>query len=194
MRVFLSILFLIFSLQSWTKADDISDFEIEGISIGDSLLDYVSKEFINKNKNNVYDGQDIYNIVLIKKPSFTVYDSIQVHFEKNDQNFSIRGLDGFIYYINNIEDCYNKQKEIAFDISQELEDEEMLTDNGKHPGDETGKSTYSRTSFFLTERSTGAEIEIICFNNSKEFIFDDKLSVTFYSDEYSDFLHNYYRK
>ena len=31
MRKFLTVLVLIFSLQSWTKADDISDFEIEGI-------------------------------------------------------------------------------------------------------------------------------------------------------------------
>ena len=117
-----------------------------------------------------------------------------MHFESNDQNFLIRGLDGFIYYKNNIEDCYNKQKEIAFNISQVLEGKKMKTDNGKHPGDETGKSTYSRTSFFLTASSPRAEIEIICFDNSKEFVYEDKLSVTFYSDEYEDFLHKYYSK
>ena len=43
MRVFIIVLVLIFSLQSWTKADDISDFEIEGMSIGDSLLKKFSK-------------------------------------------------------------------------------------------------------------------------------------------------------
>ena len=43
MRVFIAVLVLIFSLQSLTKADDIRDFQIEGISIGDSLLDYFSK-------------------------------------------------------------------------------------------------------------------------------------------------------
>ena len=41
MRVFIAVLVLIFSLQSWTKADDIRDFEIEDMSIGDSLLDYL---------------------------------------------------------------------------------------------------------------------------------------------------------
>ena len=46
---FLLILVLILNLQSWTKADDISEFEIEGISIGDSLLEYFSKEEIKKN-------------------------------------------------------------------------------------------------------------------------------------------------
>ena len=40
MKRLLLILILTFSFQSWTKADDISDFEIEGMSIGDSLLDF----------------------------------------------------------------------------------------------------------------------------------------------------------
>ena len=40
MRIFLLALILIISLQSWTKADDISKLEIEGISIGDSALDF----------------------------------------------------------------------------------------------------------------------------------------------------------
>ena len=49
MKLFLSVLILIFSLQSWTKADDIRDFEIEGISIGDSLLDFYSEKEIKQN-------------------------------------------------------------------------------------------------------------------------------------------------
>ena len=47
MKRLLLILILTFSFQSLTKADDIRDFEIEGMSIGDSLLDYFSE--INKN-------------------------------------------------------------------------------------------------------------------------------------------------
>ena len=48
MKIFLSILILIFGLQSWTKADDIGEFELEGISIGDSLLDHYGQEKITK--------------------------------------------------------------------------------------------------------------------------------------------------
>ena len=56
MRVFLAVLVLIFSLQSWTKADDISELEIEGMSIGDSLLDFMNKSemdfaFLYKDKS-----------------------------------------------------------------------------------------------------------------------------------------------
>ena len=49
MRIFLLVLILIFSLQSWTKADDIRDFEIEGMSVGDSLLNHFSKKEIKQN-------------------------------------------------------------------------------------------------------------------------------------------------
>ena len=44
MKKLLLILILTLSFQSWTKADDISDFEIEGMSIGDSLLELFTKK------------------------------------------------------------------------------------------------------------------------------------------------------
>ena len=47
MRVFIAVLFLIYSLNSFTKADDVRDFQLENMSIGDSLLD-----FFNKNSEN----------------------------------------------------------------------------------------------------------------------------------------------
>ena len=46
MKRLLLILILTFSFQTLTKADDMSEFEIEGISIGDSALDFFSKEDI----------------------------------------------------------------------------------------------------------------------------------------------------
>ena len=37
-KVFLILLILIFNFQSFLKADDIKDFQIEGMSIGDSFI------------------------------------------------------------------------------------------------------------------------------------------------------------
>ena len=59
MKKLLILLFSFFLLSSSSVfADDISDFEIEGISIGDSLLDYMTEEEIideiEKNKDNYY--------------------------------------------------------------------------------------------------------------------------------------------
>ena len=53
-RIFLSVLILIFSLQSLSKADDVINFEIEGMSVGDSLLDYFSKNNIEEEINSKF--------------------------------------------------------------------------------------------------------------------------------------------
>ena len=56
MKTLLTFFILFFS--SSVFAEDISDFQIEGISIGDSLLDYFSEEEIKKGirkvNNNSY--------------------------------------------------------------------------------------------------------------------------------------------
>jgi len=51
---FLIIIVLIFNLPNSSIADDIQDFQIEGISIGDSALDYFSEKDIKKNTKNWY--------------------------------------------------------------------------------------------------------------------------------------------
>ena len=59
MRSIILALVLIISLQSWTKADDIRDFQIEGMSIGDSALDFFSKLEIKKNERKY----KLYNVI-----------------------------------------------------------------------------------------------------------------------------------
>ena len=61
MKAYLSIIILIFNLQSWTKADDIRDLQIEGMSMGESLLDYFSKSEIENSNMNYYKKKKIYN-------------------------------------------------------------------------------------------------------------------------------------
>jgi hypothetical protein len=49
MKKLLVLLFSLFSLSTTSVfAEDISDFQIEGISIGDSLLDYMTEDEILK--------------------------------------------------------------------------------------------------------------------------------------------------
>ena len=48
MRIIIIIITFIVSLQSLTKADDIRDFEIEGMSLGDSALNFFTKSEIDK--------------------------------------------------------------------------------------------------------------------------------------------------
>ena len=48
MRMLITLLILILSFQSWAKADEISEFEIEGMSIGDSLLEFFNEKDIKE--------------------------------------------------------------------------------------------------------------------------------------------------
>ena len=103
MRIFLSALILIFSLQSWTKADDISDFEIEGMSIGDSLLDYFSEAEI-KSSIDEFQSDNKYTVILVSK-NFKEYEAMELHFKNNDKLYSIVGIAGGVFYENKFNKC-----------------------------------------------------------------------------------------
>ena len=51
MKKILAIIILSLCFITSSKADDIKDFQIEGISIGDSLLDYLSEDSIERKQN-----------------------------------------------------------------------------------------------------------------------------------------------
>ena len=46
MRIFITILILFFSFHSFVRAGDIKEIEIEGMSIGDNLLDHFNLDHI----------------------------------------------------------------------------------------------------------------------------------------------------
>ena len=78
LQIFLSILILTVSLQSWTKANDINEFEIEGISVGDSVLkhkdlDYVKK--ILKDSNTFYYKDNAFAVIGLNISS-DIFDQI----------------------------------------------------------------------------------------------------------------------
>ncbi len=123
MKVFLTVLILVLNLQSWTKADDITDFEIEGMSIGDSLLEYMEKkkiiEEINDDTISYYYKNDYVAISTwdIKK-NFKIYDDVGVILKINDNKYEIYGLEGTLYMKekSDIQECYEKQNNITSDI------------------------------------------------------------------------------
>jgi hypothetical protein len=79
MRLFLLVLILIFNLQSWTKADNIRDFEIEGMSVGDSLLKMYSDAQIKGWSKTDYKSKK-YSRFSMKDTRLETYDDIQFHY------------------------------------------------------------------------------------------------------------------
>ena len=172
MKIFISVLALIFSLQSLTKADDIRDIKIEGMSIGQSVKDFFSESEITRNRVNWYNS-DRYIVIKIEK-NLDLYDSIQISFLNKDSKKKIAAIDGILDY-ENINRCYTKIDEIYKEIKSivpDFNDEGKLT--YKHLGDETNKSTVTD---YVLENSNRDEIQIACYDNSDFFGDNDHLRV-----------------
>ena len=57
MKILLSVLIFIFGLQYWAKADNIRDFEIEGMSLYQSALNFFSQSEIKNNEEDYYNNK-----------------------------------------------------------------------------------------------------------------------------------------
>ena len=117
MRIFVSVLVLIFCFKSWVIADDVSEFEIEGVSIGDSLLDHFSKEKVDKKGQALYPNKEML-AGTFKDSSFKIYEDIQFHWLANDKDYIIQSISANISFPNNISKCLEKRKKINKDISR----------------------------------------------------------------------------
>ena len=99
MKRLLLVLILTLSFQTLTKADDIRDFEIEGMSIGDSALKYFSKREIKMNKKNWYKDTKFYGVQITSQSE--KFDAIQLHFKTGDKTYIIHSVGGLIDFSNN---------------------------------------------------------------------------------------------
>ena len=87
MKIFLAVLVIIFNLQFWTKADDIREFEIEGITLYESALSHFSiselkEDTVKDYSSNKYTTSNIYD-------GLEMYDYIQISYRTNDSKYII---------------------------------------------------------------------------------------------------------
>jgi len=183
---------LILVFQSSTKADEITDFEIEGMSIGTSALDFFSVSEIKNNvRDNQYEGSDgkFYDIQ-INKNDFENYDSLTLVFKKGDNNYKIYGLGGLIYFNRDRQKCISNYKKILNDVETFFPNHKKdLWENEKHPQDPSGKSLVNGALLFL---KSGATTEVSCYSWSAEMKIEDYVIVGINSKEFENWLANYY--
>ena len=198
MRLFIAVLILIFSLQSWARADDIRDFQIEGMSVGDSLLDYESEERIkseiesNKSAYQYLKNKDKFGEVYIfNDENFKTYQKVSFFVKPDDRNYIIYLIRGILDYVEDIDGCLNKQKEIAKEITEILPKFDKREINSKHSIDPSGRSTNNHVIF---EFKTGDDVSISCINFEeslrKKNNWIEGLSVVITKKEVADWLKN----
>ena len=168
MKKLSTYLFLIlFSFSAPSFANDISEYQIEGISIGDSLLDHLSREEIiteievNKPTYN-YLTDDFGEVYLYGKSE--TYYVISFFVKPNDKNYIIYFIKGSLVYDDNIKQCYAKQKEIVEEFSVLYKNTRKVEETARSPLDPTGKSTSRYTEFIF---DSGDIITVYCSEYEK---------------------------
>jgi hypothetical protein len=193
MKRFLAYLFIVLGLGLTfsVSANDIENFQIEQISIGDSLLDYYSKKQIDKRSSYIKLGKKKFKEYkkFYKDKNNELYDRVVLYFKSDDIKYIVKQISGRKYFINQIDNCYKTQNIISDDIEEILENSEKIESGIKKQKRFPDGDNYIKENFFyLNNRST---ISIVCYDYSKKDTKSkDRLSVVFSTYEYSKWLNN----
>ena len=209
MKKLLVLLFSLFFLSSPSVfADDISDFSIEGISIGDSLLDYMSEdeilEEIEKTKNlylylkEPHKYAEIYSLKplspIYENYSFLVKNTVRSKYitnenENENEKFIILSVRGINSYIEDFDGCINKRNEIVLELSSMFPHAEKFEYTYSHSADPSGNSIRDDVYF---EFNSGGAIDVICSDWEETFRgkmnYSEGLSVAIRSNEIMTWL------
>ena len=193
MRVFIAVLVLILNLQLQSKADDISEFEIEGMSLGDSALDFFTVKELNKRKkfySNTNSKKFFRTTVTSSK--FKNFDNIMFHFKEDDSNYIIESISGAVFFskssINTTQKCIKKRNIIDQEVSKLFKDTKREVQEDKiYAWDKSKKSKTHNITYWFKE---GGYAGLSCYVFSKEFDGTSHLKVLVNSAELTNWINN----
>jgi hypothetical protein len=186
---FLLFFIILLNSHSQIKAEDIRDFEIEGITIGDSLLNYYDKIYIDDLNKTFYPASDkFYQIEIRTKKND--YDSLSFSLKKNDNNYIIYEFGMTKFFDNNLKACKKFMNSKITEIKSITENLKKNEYEFRYPIDDKKSIAYI-TDFILEKDSS---IRAYCVNWSevaeKERNWEDNFSLTLSSSEYASWLNN----
>ncbi len=129
-RLSLYLFLILFTLQTPSQADDIRDFQIEGMSIGDSLLDYMSEDEIINNDLKIYQNNSKF-LVIDFNGKKNIYDYIYLYVKRNDKKYIIYTIRA-INIVDNKNQCLKIKNEIAIEMKPLFENANFREGTQKH--------------------------------------------------------------
>ena len=190
MKILLTLFVLSFS--SSVFSDEISDYQIEGIGIGDSLLKLFSLSEINKSTKVYYENSDKYYDIEINSDRIEFFETFKISVKKNDSNYVIHALSIGKRFKNNMEECFKRKEILVEDISNDFPGIKSLSYEYTYDFLEDGTSVAYITDFNLSDKS-GA-IRVYCIDWSlqteKTRNFVDNLQIDISPKYYLNWLNN----
>jgi hypothetical protein len=172
MKKLLGIVVLSLFLSANTYANDIRKFNIEGMRIGDSALDFFNETQLEDNEHGWYNySYNEYSTSFM--PGKGNYDWFLVSYKSDDDNFKIEALVGGINKTNyDNKKCDNNLDTFALNISKLFKNTKQknkkvyqLQANASRKYPFTGKSIVTNISFHFPNEG---EIILACYNIDQE--------------------------
>ena len=189
-RLSLYLFLIFFTLQTSSWADDIRDFQIEGMSVGDSLLDFVSEEKIisaianQQYPNDKFTIYDAGEFLKLKK-----YEDVAATVKKNDNNYIVTSISGVIYY-EELDDCLKMKTSIQNEIEKLINYDDVEEVNYSSQRDKTGNSKVYGAQYYLKPFPSVEAININCHHYTLKTGLGRNLKVSVNTHEFSYFLIN----
>ena len=194
-RLSLYLFLIFFTLQTPSQADDIRDFQIEGMSIGDSLLDYMSEDEINNSKRDYVKNRKYY--VVFTTNSLKVYDVVDVYLKSGDKSYKIKALFG-ILSSNKKSECLSKKKDIEKELDKIFSNIKKISFNDiPHGFDKTGKSKVYQAGYLFGKDENENHIRVECSfftkKMKKKHEFSDTLNIAAVTTEIQNWMAKGYK-
>jgi len=151
MKKILGIVFLIFLVSTSAYTDDIKNFQIESISIGDSALDYFTESQLEDGELDWFNySYKEYSTSLVSGKG--IYDWFKISYNSHDDDFIIEGLVGIVVKKKYDDNKCNKELDTAaLDISK-------LFKNTKQGKKQLYKVVYNPREIFQKTTPSGKSI------------------------------------
>jgi len=170
-KIFFLVIWIL-TFQTQSLCDNIKYFKIEGMSVGDSALDYFSESQLEDNEQGWHNySYNEYSTSYI--PGKGIYNWFLVSYKNDDNNFIIESIIGGLEISNyDNKKCINKLENVALNLSelfkntaQEKRKTYELPAEASQTYPFTGKSAATSISFNFLD---GAKIILTCYNMDKE--------------------------
>ena len=178
-RLSLYLFLILFILPTPSQADDIRDFQIEGMSVGDSLLDFMTENEIEKNKLNYETEQKnkFYTVNYTGKK--VTYKVVEITLKKNDKKYEIYTVRGG-FFIDDLKECKNKKNKIVKEIKSLFQDSNFYEGEQKHYYYKDSTQYISQFTFKPPSHEyDNIRVECLVFGkkDKKEYGFQNNISV-----------------
>ena len=190
MKKLLAIIILCTFIMLPSKADDIREFQIEDISIYDSLTKFISKNQILKKKNSykdkgyMYKSRDFYSITFFKGEAFDLakFDEIQFHLKDNDNLYIIQAVTG-AKHISDKNECLKEMKNTETELDNLFKGVRKRSKENYEHASKLG-SIYKRTVYYLSD----GNVAMRCDKWDRSTGIKDSLVFDIYSKQMLEFL------